>query len=394
MNIHEYQAKGLLKEFGVPVPQGGLAVTPQEARAVAESLPGPVWVVKAQIHAGGRGKGGGVKVCKSPDAVEEAARAILGMQLVTHQTGPEGKKVHKVWVEQGTDIARELYLSVVLDRAAACLTVMASPDGGMDIEAVAEKTPERIFTTRLDGCLRVWPYQAQSLFFGCGLTQAQVGEGVKLLQGLVELAAAKDATLVEINPLAVTGDGHLVALDAKMNFDESGLKRNPDIAALEDPEEGDPLERKGQEMGVNYVRLDGYVGTMVNGAGLAMATMDAIKQAGALPANFLDAGGGASEETVAAGFSIMLSDPRVRGILINIFGGILRCDIVAQGVVNAARKVNLQLPLVVRLEGTNVEEGRRILRESGLKFETAASMAEAAQRIAGLTKEVRSWASW
>lgn len=390
MNIHEYQAKGLLKEFGVPVPQGGLAVTPQEARAVAESLPGPVWVVKAQIHAGGRGKGGGVKVCKSPDAVEEAARAILGMQLVTHQTGPEGKKVHKVWVEQGTDIARELYLSVVLDRAAACLTVMASPDGGMDIEAVAEKTPERIFTTRLDGCLRVWPYQAQSLFFGCGLTQAQVGEGVKLLQGLVELAAAKDATLVEINPLAVTGDGHLVALDAKMNFDESGLKHNPDIAALEDPEEGDPLERKGQEMGVNYVRLDGYVGTMVNGAGLAMATMDAIKQAGALPANFLDAGGGASEETVAAGFSIMLSDPRVRGILINIFGGILRCDIVAQGVVNAARKVNLQLPLVVRLEGTNVEEGRRILRESGLKFETAASMAEAAQRIAGLTKEVRS----
>lgn len=390
MNIHEYQAKGLLKEFGVPVPQGGLAVTPQEARAVAESLPGPVWVVKAQIHAGGRGKGGGVKVCKSPDAVEEAARAILGMQLVTHQTGPEGKKVHKVWVEQGTDIARELYLSVVLDRAAACLTVMASPDGGMDIEAVAEKTPERIFTTRLDGCLRVLPYQAQSLFFGCGLTQAQVGEGVKLLQGLVELAAAKDATLVEINPLAVTGDGHLVALDAKMNFDESGLKRNPDIAALEDPEEGDPLERKGQEMGVNYVRLDGYVGTMVNGAGLAMATMDAIKQAGALPANFLDAGGGASEETVAAGFSIMLSDPRVRGILINIFGGILRCDIVAQGVVNAARKVNLQLPLVVRLEGTNVEEGRRILRESGLKFETAASMAEAAQRIAGLTKEVRS----
>ena len=389
MNIHEYQAKGLLKEFGVPVPQGGLAVTPQEARAVAESLPGPVWVVKAQIHAGGRGKGGGVKVCKSPDAVEEAARAILGMQLVTHQTGPEGKKVHKVWVEQGTDIARELYLSVVLDRAAACLTVMASPDGGMDIEAVAEKTPERIFTTRLDGCLRVWPYQAQSLFFGCGLTQAQVGEGVKLLQGLVELAAAKDATLVEINPRAVTGDGHLVALDAKMNFDESGLKRNPDIAALEDPEEGDPLERKGQEMGVNYVRLDGYVGTMVNGAGLAMATMDAIKQAGALPANFLDAGGGASEETVAAGFSIMLSDPRVRGILINIFGGILRCDIVAQGVVNAARKVNLQLPLVVRLEGTNVEEGRRILRESGLKFETAASMAEAAQRIAGLTKEVR-----
>ena len=389
MNIHEYQAKGLLAEFGVPVPQGGLATTVQEARAVAEKLAGPVWVVKAQIHAGGRGKGGGVKVCKSLDAVEEAARAILGMQLVTHQTGPEGKKVHKVWVEQGTNIARELYLAVVLDRGAQCLTVMASPDGGMDIEAVAASTPERIFTARLDSAHQIWPFQARELFFGCGLTPAQIGEGVKLLQGLVRLAAAKDATLVEINPLAVTAEGHLVALDAKMNFDESGLKRHPDVAAMEDPEECDPLERKGQELGVNYVRLNGYVGTMVNGAGLAMATMDAIKQAGAEPANFLDAGGGADEDTVAAGFSVMLSDPHVRGILLNIFGGILRCDIVAQGVVNAAKKVNLQLPLVVRLEGTNVEEGRRILKESGLKFETADSMAEAARKIAELTREAR-----
>ena len=389
MNIHEYQAKGLLAEFGVPVPRGGLATTVQEARAVAEGLAGPVWVVKAQIHAGGRGKGGGVKVCKSLDAVEEAAQAILGMQLVTHQTGPEGKKVHKVWVEQGTNIARELYLAVVLDRGAQCLTVMASPDGGMDIEAVAASTPERIFTARLDSAHQIWPFQARELFFGCGLTPAQIGEGVKLLQGLVRLAVAKDATLVEINPLAVTDEGHLVALDAKMNFDESGLKRHPDVAAMEDPEECDPLERKGQELGVNYVRLNGYVGTMVNGAGLAMATMDAIKQAGAEPANFLDAGGGADEDTVAAGFSVMLSDPNVRGILLNIFGGILRCDIVAQGVVNAAKKVNLQLPLVVRLEGTNVEAGRRILKDSGLKFETANSMAEAARKIAELTREAR-----
>lgn len=385
MNIHEYQAKGLLREFGVPVSNGGLATTAKEARAVAEGLPGPIWVVKAQIHAGGRGKGGGVKVCKSLDEVEQAAQKIIGMQLVTHQTGPEGKKVHKVWIEQGTDITRELYLAVVLDRASECLTVMASPDGGMDIEAVAANTPERIFTTRLDGGHHVWPFQARDLFFGCGLTPAQVGEGIKLVQGLANLAASKDATLVEINPLAISTEGHLVALDAKMNFDESSLKRHPEIAALADPEEVDPLERKGQELGVNYVRLDGFVGTMVNGAGLAMATMDAIKQAGAAPANFLDAGGGADENVVAAGFELMLSDPHVKGILINIFGGILRCDIIAKGVVNAAKKVDLKLPLVVRLEGTNVEEGRRVLKESGLKFETASTMAEAAKRIAELT---------
>ena len=385
MNIHEYQAKTLLAQFGVPVPRGLLAETPAEARQAAQEIPGPVWVVKAQIHAGGRGKGGGVVVCKSADEVEAAAARIIGMQLVTHQTGPEGKKVHKVWVEQGTNIARELYLAVVLDRGAQCLTVMASPDGGMDIEEVAAKTPERIFTTRLDGGHRIWPFQARSLLFGCGLTPAQVNAGTALLQNLVRLAAEKDAVLVEINPLAVTAEGDLLALDGKMDFDESALKRHPDIAALDDPEECDPLERKARELGVNYVRLNGYVGTMVNGAGLAMATMDAIKQAGAEPANFLDAGGGANEQMVAAGFEVMLSDPNVRGILINIFGGILRCDIVAQGVVNAARKIDLRLPLVVRLEGTNVEEGRRILRESGLNFETAASMSEAAHKIAALT---------
>jgi succinyl-CoA synthetase, beta subunit len=390
MNIHEYQAKELLAAYGVPVPKGGVADTVAQAVAVAKGLPGPVWVVKAQIHAGGRGKGGGVKVCKSMQEVEEAAKAILGMQLVTHQTGPEGKKVKKVWVEQGTDIDRELYLAIVLDRGSECLTVMASPDGGMDIEEVAEKHPERIFTTRLDGGHQVWPFQARQLLFGCGLSPQQVGEGVAFVTNLVRLCVEKDATQVEINPLALSKEGKLLALDAKMNFDESALKRHPDIAALEDPDEADPLERKAAQLGVNYVRLNGYVGTMVNGAGLAMATMDAIKQAGAEPANFLDAGGGASVEMVKKGFEVMLSDPNVRGILINIFGGILRCDIVAEGVVQAAREMSLKLPLVVRMEGTNVDAGRKILGESGLNITSAASMAEAATKIAELTREARS----
>jgi len=387
MNIHEYQAKDLLRQYSIPVPLGGLAHTPEEARKVAANLDAtsPVFVVKAQIHAGGRGKGGGIKICKNLDEVEAAAKQIIGMQLVTHQTGPEGKKVHKVLVEQGTDIDRELYLAVVLDRGAQCLTIMASPDGGMNIEEVAEKTPERVFTTRLDGGHTLWPFQARQLLFACGLTTAQVIQGTKLITNLVRLAVEQDAILIEINPIAITKTGDLIALDAKFDFDDSSLKRNPNIAALEDPEECDPLERKAQQLGVNYVRLSGYVGTMVNGAGLAMATMDAIKQAGAEPANFLDAGGGANEEMVAAGFEVMLSDPNVRGILVNIFGGILRCDIVAQGIVNAVRKVRLQLPLVIRLEGTNVEEGRRILKESGLDFTTATSMAEAAEKIAAIT---------
>ena len=386
MNIHEYQAKALLAAYGVPVPRGGVAATAMEAVAVAKTLPGPVRVVKAQIHAGGRGKGGGVKVCKTMEEVEAAAKAILGMQLVTHQTGPEGKKVKQVWVEQGTDIARELYLAIVLDRGAECLTVMASPDGGMDIEEVAEKHPERIFTTRLDGGHHVWPFQARRLLFGCGLTPKQVGEGVAFITNLVRLCVEKDATQVEIKPLAVSGEGELLALDAKMNFDESALKRHPDIMALEDPDEADPLERKAAQLGVNYVRLNGYVGTMVNGAGLAMATMDAIKQAGAEPANFLDAGGGANVETVKKGFEVMLSDPNVRGILINVFGGILRCDIVAEGVVQAARDMDLKLPLVVRMEGTNVDAGRKILADSGLNITNAGSMSEAARLIADMTK--------
>ncbi len=386
MNIHEYQAKALFAQYGIPVPEGAPAQTPDEAVAAAQSLGGSVWVVKAQVHAGGRGKAGGVRVCGSLDEVRTAASDILGMTLVTKQTGPQGKVVHKVLVEKGTAIAAELYLAVVLDRARACLAVMGSPSGGMDIEAVAAETPEKIFTVQLDGSHTLWPFQARKILFGCGLNARQVGEGVKILQGLVRLAVEKDAGLVEVNPLAVTADGHLVAVDAKVNFDESGLPRHPDIAALDDPEECDPLELKAREAGVNYVHLDGYVGTMVNGAGLAMATMDAIKQAGAEPANFLDAGGGASEEMVEKGFAIMLSDPKVRGILVNIFGGILRCDIVAQGVVNAARRLDLKLPVVIRMEGTNVEEGRRILAESGLDFIQADNMADAARKVAAATR--------
>ena len=351
MHIHEYQAKRLLSAYGVPTPEGRLAATPGEAEQAARDLPGPVWVVKAP------------------------------------QTGPDGERVNVVWIERGTAGARECYLAVALDRASQCLTVMASPDGGMDIEAVAASSPERVFTARLDGGHYLWPFQARNLLEGWGLESVPARELASLVRRLAALAAEKDMTLLEINPLALSEGGGFVALDAKMNFDDSALKRHPDIAAFRDREEGDPLERAAAEKGLTYVRLGGSIGTLVNGAGLAMATMDAIKQAGAEPANFLDAGGGASEETVAAGFSIMLSDPHVRGILINIFGGILRCDIVAHGIVNAARKLDIAVPLVVRLEGTNVAEGRRILRESGLRFHTASSMSEAARLIVGLAAE-------
>ena len=356
MHIHEYQAKRLLSAYGVPTPEGRLAATPGEAEQAARDLPGPVWVVKAQIHAGGRGKVGGVKVCRSPEEAREAAASLLGARLVTPQTGPDGERVNVVWIERGTAGARECYLAVALDRASQCLTVMASPDGGMDIEAVAASSPERVFTARLDGGHYLWPFQARNLLEGWGLESVPARELASLVRRLAALAAEKDMTLLEINPLALR-------------------------------EEGDPLERAAAEKGLTYVRLGGSIGTLVNGAGLAMATMDAIKQAGAEPANFLDAGGGASEETVAAGFSIMLSDPHVRGILINIFGGILRCDIVAHGIVNAARKLDIAVPLVVRLEGTNVAEGRRILQESGLRFHTASSMSEAARLIVGLAAE-------
>ena len=389
MNIHEYQAKNLFQEYHIPVPLGGLASTPKEARLVADSLPGPVWVVKAQIHAGGRGKGGGVQVVHTAAEAETAATQILGMTLVTHQTGPQGKLVRKVWIEQGTDISSELYLAVVLDRGAECLAVIASPAGGMDIEEVAAKTPERIFTTHVVPGQVLWPFQARKLLFGCGLEPKQVLSGAALIQNLVRLAWEKEATLVEINPLALTTDGSLLALDGKLNFDDSALKRHKEIAALEDLTETDLLERQAVDLGLNYIRLNGNVGTMVNGAGLAMATMDVIKQAGAEPANFLDVGGGASEEMVTKGFEVILSDPHVTAILINIFGGILRCDTLASGVVTAAKKVNIKVPLVIRLEGTNVEDGRRILAESGLPFEVAESLSEAATKIAKVTGGVQ-----
>ena len=386
MHIHEYQAKELLRAYGIPTPQGRLARSHVEALEAARAMPGPVWVVKAQIHAGGRGKGGGVKICRSPEEVGEAAASLLGSRLVTRQTGPSGEAAGSVWIEQGTAIAHEYYLAVALDRAAQCLTVMASPDGGMDIETVAVGTPERVSSARLSGHT-LWPFQIRKIVGGWGLDAAQTREAAALVRRLTALAVEKDLTQLEINPLALAEGGGFVALDAKMDFDDSALKRHPDVAALKDREEGDPLERAAAEKGLTYVRLGGSIGTLVNGAGLAMATMDAIKQAGAESANFLDAGGGASEETVAAAFAIMFSDPHVRGVLINIFGGILRCDIVAHGIVNAARKLDIAVPLVVRLEGTNVAEGRRILRESGLRFHTASSMSEAARLIVGLAAE-------
>ena len=388
MHIHEYQAKELLRAYGIPTPQGRLARSHVEALEAARAMPGPVWVVKAQIHAGGRGKGGGVKICRSPEEVGEAAASLLGSRLVTRQTGPSGEAAGSVWIEQGTAIAHEYYLAVALDRAAQCLTVMASPDGGMDIETVAVGTPERVSSARLSGHT-LWPFQIRKIVGGWGLDAAQTREAAALVRRLTALAVEKDLTQLEINPLALAEGGGFVALDAKMDYDDSALKRHPDVAALKDREEGDPLERAAAEKGLTYVRLGGSIGTLVNGAGLAMATMDAIKQAGAESANFLDAGGGASEETVAAAFAIMFSDPHVRGVLINIFGGILRCDVVAHGIVNAARKLDVTVPLVVRLEGTNVEAGRRILHESGLQFHTASSMPEAARLIAHLTAETQ-----
>ena len=388
MHIHEYQAKELLRAYGIPTPQGRLARSHVEALEAARAMPGPVWVVKAQIHAGGRGKGGGVKICRSPEEVGEAAASLLGSRLVTRQTGPSGEAAGSVWIEQGTAIAHEYYLAVALDRAAQCLTVMASPDGGMDIETVAVGTPERVSSARLSGHT-LWPFQIRKIVGGWGLDAAQTREAAALVRRLTALAVEKDLTQLEINPLALAEGGGFVALDAKMDFDDSALKRHPDVAALKDREEGDPLERAAAEKGLTYVRLGGSIGTLVNGAGLVMATMDAIKQAGAESANFLDAGGGASEETVAAAFAIMFSDPHVRGVLINIFGGILRCDVVAHGIVNAARKLDVTVPLVVRLEGTNVEAGRRILHESGLQFHTASSMPEAARLIAHLTAETQ-----
>jgi succinyl-CoA synthetase beta subunit len=382
MKIHEYQAKELLKKYGVPVPEGGAAFNADEAVVVAKKLAGYPVVVKAQIHAGGRGKGGGVKLAQSTDEVQNVAREIIGMNLVTHQTGKEGRLVKKVLVEQGLNIEKELYLSIIPDRASAQIVVMASEAGGMDIEAVAAKTPERIIKVFINPLLGMQPYHCRAVAFGLNLSPAVMKPFVAMLKNLYRLFVDYDCSLAEINPLVITAEEAVIALDAKVNFDDNALFRHPDVQEYRDFDEEDPLEVEASKFNLNYINLDGNVGNMVNGAGLAMATMDIIKQAGAEPANFLDVGGGASAEMVENGFRIILSDKNVKGILINIFGGILRCDVLANGVVEAAKKTGIKVPVVVRMEGTNVEEGRKILAESGLNLTTAADLKDAALKIA------------
>ena len=398
MNIHEYQAKRLLKRFGVAVPNGGVAYTTAEAVDVAKSLPGPVWVVKSQIHAGGRGAGrfkdgdpekGGVRLAKSVDDVKDGAAAMLGQTLVTKQTGPLGKEVKRIYVEDGCDIARELYLSILMDRVTSRITVMASTEGGMDIEEVAEKTPEKIIKVAIDPIFGMEGFYARQIAFGLGLEGKQVSSAVKLLTALYKAFTELDASLLEVNPLVVTGSGDVIALDAKMNFDDNALYRHPVIAEMRDEDEEDPTELEASKHELNYIKLDGSIGCMVNGAGLAMATMDIIKLYGAEPANFLDVGGGATKERVTTAFKIILSDPNVEGILVNIFGGIMRCDVIAEGVVAAAREVSLQVPLVVRLEGTNVDLGKKILGESGLAIIAADNLADAAAKIVQAVKETQ-----
>ena len=365
MNIHEYQAKALLKEYGVTVLRGQVAYTPEEAEQAARALGGPVWVVKAQIHAGGRGKGGGVKIAKSVEEVRQRANDMLGMTLVTHQTGPQGRIVKRVYIEDGCNIARELYLGAVLDRATSRVTFMASTEGGVEIEEVAAKHPEKIIKVAIDPVTGFMPFHGRELAFGLGLKGKEVGKAVAFMKGLYQCVVDRDASLVEINPLVVTADGDIVALDAKMNFDSNALYRQPKVMELRDLDEEDPHEIEASRHELNYIKLDGNIACMVNGAGLAMATMDIIKLYGGEPANFLDVGGGATKERVTAAFKLLLSDPNVEGVLVNIFGGIMRCDVIAEGVVAAAREVNLNVPLVVRLEGTNVDLGKQIMREFG-----------------------------
>ncbi|MFZ1956388.1 MAG: ADP-forming succinate--CoA ligase subunit beta [Desulfobacterales bacterium] len=384
MKIHEYQAKELFKKFGVPVPEGGVAFSTSEAKGVAQKLGSFPVVVKAQIHAGGRGKGGGVKLAKSMEDVGVFADQIIGMTLVTHQTGPEGRLVKKVLVEQGLNIAKELYLSIIPDRSTAQIVVMGSEAGGMDIEEVAEKTPEKIIKVYINPLQGIQAYHCREAAFGLNLPAAAVKPFNAMLNSLYRLFVAYDCSLLEINPLVLTADDAVMALDAKVNFDDNALFRHKDLLEYRDLDEEDPLEIEASKFNLNYINLDGNIGNMVNGAGLAMATMDIIKLAGAEPANFLDVGGGASAEMVENGFRIILSDKNVKGILINIFGGILRCDVLAQGVVEAAKKTGISVPVVVRMEGTNVEEGRRILAESGLNLTTAVDLKDAAQKVAGI----------
>ncbi len=384
MKIHEYQAKAILARYGVPTPRGEVAFTHEEARAIAERLASPVVVVKAQIHAGGRGKGGGVKLARSRDEAEKLAKQILGMRLVTPQTGAEGRIVKRVLIEEGLDIKKELYLSILVDRAGAAPVFMASAAGGMDIEEVAHKAPEAILRERVDPAVGMQPYQARKLAFGIGLGGDAASAAVPFMQSLYRAFMETDASLLEINPCVVTGDGKLIALDAKINFDDNALYRHKDLRELRDLDEEDPLEVEASKFGLNYIKLDGNVGCMVNGAGLAMATMDIIKLAGGSPANFLDVGGGATAEQVKNAFKILLSDAHVRGVFINIFGGILRCDVLATGVVTAARELAIKVPIVVRMEGTNVEEGHRILKESGFNFTVAEGMKDGAEKIVAL----------
>jgi succinyl-CoA synthetase beta subunit len=396
MNIHEYQAKALLAKFAVPLLRGGVAYTRDEAMDVARKLATPVTVVKAQIHAGGRGKGrfkddpngkGGVRVCKTVDEVGANAQAMLGHDLVTKQTGPAGKTVKRLYVEEGCDIKRELYLSLLVDRAVGRISIVASTEGGMDIEAVAHNSPAKIVKQPIDPASGFQAFDGRKIAFALGLQGKQVGRFVALLGALYKAFSELDCSLIEINPLVITAAGDVIALDAKMNFDDNALERHQDLETLRDLDEEDPSETEAAKYALNYVKLDGQIGCMVNGAGLAMATMDIIKLYGSSPANFLDVGGGATKERVTAAFKIILKDPNVEGILVNIFGGIMRCDVIAEGVVAAAREVNLHVPLVVRLEGTNVELGKKILKESGLKITSAENLADAAQKIVQAVKE-------
>ena len=386
MRVHEYQAKAILARYGVPVPRGEVAFTAAEAGEVASRLGGGVVVVKAQIHAGGRGKGGGVKVTKSRDEAEATARQMLGMTLVTRQTGKAGRVVHRVLIEEGLQIARELYLSLVLDRAAGKPLMMASAAGGMDIEEVAEKTPEKIVRVYIEPSVGLVPFEARRIGFGIGFDAAQVNKFVAIATSLYDAFVATDASLIEINPLMVTAEGDLLALDAKMDFDDNALYRHPEIRDLRDFSEEDPLEIEASKFSINYIRLDGNIGCMVNGAGLAMATMDIIKLAGGEPANFLDVGGGANAGQIQNAFKILMSDKKVKAVLINIFGGILRCVVLAQGVITAVQELGVPVPIVIRMEGTNVEEGKRLLRESGMNFTTADSMDEAATKVVRLAE--------
>ncbi len=387
MNIHEYQAKELLAKFGVPVPQGRVAYTAAEAVDAARQIGGTAWAVKAQIHAGGRGKAGGVRLARSEDEVAAAARALIGHTLVTHQTGPEGREVKRVYVEAACDIARELYLALSIDRRLGRVTLIGAAEGGVEIEELAARAPEKILTEAIDPASGLSPFHARRLAFDLGLAGPQIAAMVDFVDALYRAFTELDAALVEINPLVVTGSGDLVALDAKLGFDDNALFRHPDVEALRDEDEEDPIELEAGKHALNYVKLDGNIGCMVNGAGLAMATMDIIKLYGGSPANFLDVGGGATKERVTVAFKLILSDPNVEAILVNIFGGIMRCDVIAEGIVSAAREVNLHVPLVVRLEGTNVELGRRILSQSGLPLLAAENFEDAARKVVAASRE-------